>query len=51
MVYNAVNQSEELTSQQMQMRPRYFTTKMRTQEIFTNLAKVGSRLLSINLYK
>ena len=46
MVYKAVNQSEEFTNAQIQMRPRYFSSKMREQEIFTNLAKVEIQLLS-----
>jgi hypothetical protein len=40
MVYHEVNQSEQLTNTQTQLRPRYFTTKMRRQELFTNLARV-----------
>ena len=49
MVYKAVNQSEEFTNAQIQMRLRYFSSKMREQEIFTNLAKVEICLLEVKV--
>jgi hypothetical protein len=49
MVYNQTNQLERLTMQQSQMRPRYFTKKMRMQEMFTNFAKVGHYMV-IDIY-
>ncbi len=40
MVYKKANESQapEMMSQ---MRPKYFTNKMRTEELFTNLAEVN----------
>ena len=40
MVYKEVDESEKFTYGQLQMRPRYFSSRMRQQELFTNLAKV-----------
>ena len=49
MVYNQSDQLEHLTMEQSQMRPRYFTKKMRMQEMFTNFAKVG-HYMEIDIY-
>ncbi len=47
MLYGDMNDTEFLKSDLMfQMRPRYFTTKMKHEELFTNFVQVRNICLS-----